>query len=142
RQLGEIELEQGWIGDECAGDLGPRERRLDLLRAARSDHDRPALLVSRLERLDFDRIQYERLPEIELALERDLGHAPSRRSEPALSHSSTVSPGSMRSTWDLVSFASASGVPVSSGNVPQWHGTQRGLPRSSRAIAAASGPIV
>ena len=106
------------------------------------DHDRPALLVRGPQSLHLDGVQHEGIVELQFPVERDLGNPPSGRAEPALPHSSTVSPGSMRSTCDRVSFASASGVPVRSGKVPQWQGTQRGLPSSSSASAASSGPIV
>src|SRR5581483_6542202 len=88
------------------------------------------------------RVQHERVGQVELSDEDDLRDAPAGRSEPALSHSSTVSPGWRCSTVALVSFASASGRPLKAGKVPQWHGTQRGFPSSSSAAAASSGPIV
>ena len=64
------------------------------------------------------RVEHERAFEVELALERDLRHAAAGGSEPALSHSSTVSPGCTSSTCAGVSWRSFSGVPTRIGNVP------------------------
>ena len=62
-----------------------------------------------------------KVPEIALegTVDRDLGHADAGRAEPALPHSSIVSPGSGASTSTSgASPRSSSGVPVRSGNVP------------------------
>ena len=79
-----------------------------------------------------------------IPLDGDLRHPPACRSEPALAHQSvTVSPGSIaRTSQPEISFLHASGVPVRSGNVPQWHGIIFLVPRSSVAAAASSGPMV
>ena len=86
--------------------------------AARTTTGRPSGCAC-AERVVVDRVEHEGVAELELAVERDLRDPPAGRSEPALSHSSTVSPGPMFSTTALVSAASSAGVPVSSGNVPQ-----------------------
>src|SRR5438105_2331706 len=98
-----------------------------------------------LECLDVELVQHEHFGrQLELALDRDLRHLPAGGAEPALPHSSTVPPGSTStiSTPAGACSRNASGVPVSAGNVPQWHGTQRLAPSSSSARAASRGPIV
>src|SRR5581483_5385017 len=111
-----------WIGDDRGRDLRPRERRLHLVGRPRAHGDRATLGVRLAERVVVDVVEHERVAEVELSFDADLGHTAPGGAEPALPHSWTVSPGSMRSTCDFVSAASASGVPVSSPNVPQWHG--------------------
>ena len=69
-------------------------------------------------RLVVEAIEHERAFEVEIACERDLRHAAAGRSEPALPHSSMLSPGAIASSFALVSFASSSGEPVKTGNVP------------------------
>src|SRR5439155_17700572 len=123
-------------------DLGTSEGGLHLFGRRGAHDNRSALLVCVAQCVVVGRVQHERVVEIELALERDLRHPPPGGSEPALPHSSTVSPGWICSTCALVSFASSSGRPTRIGNVPQCPGTQRGLPSSSRARAASFGPIV
>lgn len=54
-----------------------------------------------------------------IAFDGELGHAPTRRAEPALSQSSTVSPGSgVRISTPGASSRNSAGVPVSTGKVP------------------------
>ena len=86
----------------------------------------------------------ERVGHVELAFDGELRHAPAGRAEPALSHTVTEPPGSILSIVTPLgaSLASSSGVPVSTPNVPQWHGTMRCTPSSSTATAACRGPIV
>ena len=69
-----------------------------------------------------ERVQHERLVrKRDLSLDDDLGNPAPRGAQPALSHSSTEPQGStsMISTPAGASSRSASGVPVSSPNVPQ-----------------------
>src|SRR5262245_25721832 len=142
RQLRQVEVEERPVGDERGRHLRPRQGGLHLL-GGRGAHDYgPPLLVRQLQRVVLDRVQHQGVVEVELAFEGDLRDPAAGGPEPALPHSSTVSPGCHCSTWALVSAASACGVPVKIGNVPQWYGRQRTLPSSSRATAASFGPIV
>ena len=64
-------------------------------------------------------VEDERTREIERAFERELRYSPSRRSEPALPHSSIVSPGSGEITSTPgASSRSSAGVPARIGKVP------------------------
>ena len=66
-------------------------------------------------------VEHERLGrELDLTLDGELRHLLARRAEPALSQTSTVSPGSIAtiSTPDGASSRSWSGVPARIGNVP------------------------
>ena len=77
-------------------------------------------------------------------LERELRHAAAAPSPPAFPQIVTESPGSIISICTPAGASSCSfcGVPVSSGKVPQWHGTHRLVPSSSSATAASRGPMV
>ena len=118
---GEIELEQRRILDEDARDLRPRERRATASASPARDDDRLPERVRDAQLLEvLERVDDERVGHVDRPLERDRRHAPPGRAEPALSHSSTVSPGAGTSS-SIPSGSrgrNASGVPVSSGNVP------------------------
>ena len=97
-----------------------RKGSLDRLRRSGSYDDRLPGGVRFLQRaLIGNVVEHERLADVELTFDGDLRDAPSRRSEPALSHSSIDSPGSMAWTsTPLASCFNSSGVPARSGNVP------------------------
>ena len=84
----------------------------------RADDDRPPLVEGLPERAVVELVEDQRPVCVELAVDRDLRDRPAGRAEPALSQTSTVSPGSITSSSTSVSFASSSGLPVRSGNVP------------------------
>jgi hypothetical protein len=90
-----LEVGAGWRNED-AGDLRALERADDRLFARGPHDDRGASLVSRAQALEVgDVVEDERLAERErgIAFDDDLGDAPTGRSEPALPHSSMVSPG-------------------------------------------------
>src|SRR4029078_7694459 len=101
-QLRQVELEQLRLvrGDEHARHLGPGERRLDLLGRAVATAARAALLVRLFQRrLVRAVVQHERVAELELVLDRDLGDALPGGAEPALAHQTVVvSPGCFSTT--------------------------------------------
>src|SRR6266536_1751651 len=122
RELGEVEVEEltPRLGNEDGGDLGAGEGSLDLFGRLRADNDRPPPLVRGLEGgIVGDVVQHQRVVGFELALDRDLRDAAAGGSEPALSQTVAVSPGSSASTSTPGACCrSSSGVPASSGNVP------------------------
>ena len=72
-------------------------------------------------RLVVHGVEHERVLERHgrVALDRELGHAEPPVAEPALSHSSTLPPGSISAiSTPGASLRSSAGVPWSSGNVP------------------------
>src|SRR5260221_5263975 len=83
-ELGQVDVEQGAVVDERAGDLGSRERRFHLGGARRADHDRPAYRVSGAKRVIVDRVEHQGSDEVELAVERNLRNAPARRAGTAV----------------------------------------------------------
>src|SRR2546422_3213489 len=123
-ELGQVEVEQSRVGDERQRDLRAGQRGLDLGRGRRAYDDGPSVRMRLAKCFVVECVEHERLRHVDLAFEGDLWDAAARCSEPSFSQSSTESPGSSCSTCALVSAASASGVPVSSPNVPQWLGTQ------------------
>ena len=75
-ELGQVEVEERRIGDEGKRHLRPDERGLHLVgRRGPNDH-RTALCVRLAKRVDVDRVEYQRVSYVDLALERDLGDAP------------------------------------------------------------------
>src|SRR5262249_41905246 len=107
---------------ERGGDFRMGEGQLDLLGAAGADDDGPAGLVRPVQGICVrDVLEDERAADVELTLDRDLGHATPGGADPALSHSVTDPPGSTASicTPPGACFFSSSGVPARSGNVPQ-----------------------
>src|SRR5204863_3118295 len=119
RELAQIEVEQiTTVGrDDRDRHLRMRQRRLDLVGRGRSHDDRRARVVGLVKALDVrDLVQHERVGQLELALDGDLGDAPAGRPEPALSHNVTDSPGSIACTSTPAACClSSSGVPASSG---------------------------
>ena len=102
-EIGEVEGEEALVGDEHAGDLGPRERRRDLLDRGGADDDGHAVGVGGAQRLDVARRRRaERAREVDRAGERELGDLATRAPEPALAagHSAIVSPGGRREELD------------------------------------------
>src|SRR5439155_1300538 len=93
------------------------ERRLDLFGGRGANDDRPPRLVSGVQFLGArDRVQDERIVQVELALDGDLRHAAAGRSEPALPHSSSDPPGSRTTiSTSCTSAFSSSGVE------PEWN---------------------
>src|SRR6187551_1944766 len=148
-QLSEVELAELALlwRDEHASDLRALERCTHRIGRRSADDDGDSLRVRLLETAHvLHPVEDEGVVErdVVLALDGDLRHAPPRGAEPALPHSSTDSPGSgVRISTPLGACSlSWSGVPVSSGKVPQWQGRQRFVPSSSSATPASLGPIV
>src|SRR5258705_12790699 len=97
-----------------------RERGLDRRRRSGPDDDRAPGRVCVLQLAFVGHIvEDQRLADVELAFDGDLRDTASRRTEPALSHSSIDPPGSMSYTsTPFASCFSSSGVPARSANVP------------------------
>src|SRR6185312_9161696 len=86
-QLRQVEVEQGWVGDEHAGDLGAGERVGDAGRIACAGDYRSARCVRRTQRLVVvDSVDHERAVEIDRPLKGDGRDLPARCAEPALPH--------------------------------------------------------
>ena len=97
-----------------------RERRLDRFRRRGAHDDRATGFVRLVEALGVGHIlEHERVVELELAFDGDLGNPPPGGAEPALSHRVTDSPGAIACTSTPGACCrSSSGVPARSGKVP------------------------
>src|SRR5262245_17638488 len=123
-QRAEIELRELAVlgGDEDAGDFGSSKRHPHRFCGVGPHDDRLAGVERLAEDPHIDCLEDEHVVgQCQLALDCDLRHLAPGRAEPALSHSSMLPPGSTStmSTPAGASSRKASGVPVSSSNVPQ-----------------------
>src|SRR6476469_4160654 len=101
RQLAEIQIQQlAPLGrDERRRHLRVRKCSFDLFRRSGSHDDRAPGRVRFLQlALGREVVEHECIAEVELAFDGDLRDAAPRRTEPALSHSSSDSPGSIACT--------------------------------------------
>ena len=81
-QLGQVEREQLLGRHEHRGHLGPGERRLHALGRVRPDDDGRPCLVRGPQRVEIgDVVEHERVSHVERALERELGHPPTRSAD-------------------------------------------------------------